>query len=302
MSGSSGIAIVLGDAVSIMTPLLFAALGGLFTELSGMLNIALEGLILIGAFFGVASAAGTASLLAGIALGLAASTAVAALYGLVTLKLKANEFIAGLATNLLAAGLTVVLSEQAFKTKGVVPFAIPALPRIESSFLRGIPLLGELLFRHDVLAWASWASVPLAWALIYKTPFGMRLRASGSSPEAIVALGLKPDAYRFAAVLASGAACGLAGASLSLGLSAYVPNISSGRGWIALVAIYLGGRRPSGILAACFLFAAAESFSNYAQGFLKVPSDFILALPYVVSLAALVLGAVARKAKGSAGS
>jgi ABC-type uncharacterized transport system permease subunit len=280
-----------------MTPLLLASLGGLFTELSGMLNIALEGLILIGAFFGIAAAAATGSLLAGIALGMAASMAVAALYGLVALRLKANVFIAGLATNLLASGLTVVLSQQVYKTKGVLPFVLPALPRLDSPFLRGLPLLGEILFRQDILAYASWAAVPLAWLLISRTPFGMRLRASGSSPKAIIALGLRPETYRLAAVLASGAACGLAGASLSLGLSAYVPNISSGRGWIALVAIYLGGRKPSGILAACFLFALAESFSNYAQGFLEIPSDFILALPYIVTLAALVIGAAARKAR-----
>jgi len=127
----------------------------------------------------------------------------------------------------------------------------------------------------------------------------MRLRASGSSPAAIVALGLRPERYRLASILISGAACGLAGASLSLGLSAYVPNIASGRGWIALVAIYLGGRRPAGILAACFVFAVADSFSNLAQGFLDVPADFILALPYVVSLLALVAGTAVKKARGA---
>jgi simple sugar transport system permease protein len=126
----------------------------------------------------------------------------------------------------------------------------------------------------------------------------MRLRASGSSPRSIEALGLSPDSYRFAAALASGAACGLAGASLSLGLGAYVPNISSGRGWMALVAIYLGGRKPAGVLAACLVFAVADSFANYAQGFLEVPSDFILAMPYLVTLAALVLGAALRRRRG----
>jgi simple sugar transport system permease protein len=299
MSDMASLATVLGDAASIMTPLLFAALGGLFTELSGTLNIALEGLMTMGAFFGIAVAAGTGSLAIGVAAGVAASCLLAALYGLATLKLRANEFIAGLATNLFAAGLAVVLSEQLFGTKGVVPFDIPSLPRIAVPALRSLPFLGEILFRHDVLAYASWACVPLAALVISKTPFGMRLRASGSSPTSIIALGLRPDRYRFASILISGAACGLAGASLSLGLSAYVPNIASGRGWIALVAIYLGGRKPAGILAACFVFAVAESFSNYAQGFLKVPADFILALPYVVSLIALIAGAAIKKAKAA---
>jgi simple sugar transport system permease protein len=298
MGGSMNLLVLLGDAVTMMTPLLFAALGGLFTELSGTLNIALEGLMMIGAFAGVVAAAQSGSLLVGVAAGMAAGMAAALLYGLVSLKLKANEFIAGLATNLFAAGLTVVVSEQVYKTKGVVPFDIPALPQLSSPFLRGIPVLGELLFRHDVLVYASWAAVGLAWLFIYKTPAGMRLRATGSSPKAIASLGLKADRYRLGAILASGAACGIAGCHLSFRLAAYVPNVSSGRGWIALVAIYLGGRKPVGILAACLLFAGAESFSNFAQGFLEVPPDFILALPYIVTLAALITGALVRKLRG----
>jgi simple sugar transport system permease protein len=291
--------VLLGDAVTMMTPLLFAALGGLFTELSGMLNIALEGLIMIGAFAGVVAASQSGSLLVGAAAGMAAGMTVALLYGLVSLKLKANEFIAGLATNLFAAGLTVVVSEQVFATKGVVPFDIPALPALDVPFLRGIPVLGEVLFHHDSMVYASWVAVFLSWVFIYKTPSGMRLRATGSSPKAMASLGLGSDRYRLGAILASGAACGLAGCHLSFRLAAYVPNVSSGRGWIALVAIYLGGRKPLGIFAACLLFATTESFSNFAQGFLKVPPDFILALPYIVTLAALIAGAVVMKTKGS---
>jgi simple sugar transport system permease protein len=282
-----------------MAPLLFASLGGLLTELTGMLNIALEGLIMIGAFAGVAAAGATHSILAGIVAGMAASGLVAALYGFVTLKGRANEFITGLATNLLAAGLLVVLSAQLFHTKGVVPFDIPALPTLASSGLAQIPVLGEILFRHNVLVYGSWLAVLFIWALVWKTPFGLRLRASGSNPKAVSALGLKPERYRFSAVLFSGIGCGLAGCCLSLGLGAYVPNGSSGRGWIALVAIYLGGRKPAGLMAACFIFALADSFSNYAQGFLKVPADFILALPYALTFLALVLGAAWKKLRGT---
>lgn len=297
MSAHSLVA-VLGDAASIMTPLLFAALGGLFTELSGTLNIALEGLISTGAFFAAAAAGTSRNLVVGTAAGIAAAALVSALYGAATQKLKANEFIAGLATNLLASGMTIVLSQQIFKTKGVISFAIPSIPRPAGIF-RSLPLLGELVFRHDLFAYLGWAAVPLTWLAIAKTPFGMRLRASGSSPDSIAALGLKPERYRFWAAIISGAACGLAGSSLSLGLSAYVPNIASGRGWIALVAIYLGRKRPAGIFAACLLFAVADSFANYAQGFLNVPPDFILALPYLVSLIALIAGAAMRKVRGS---
>lgn len=284
-----------GDAIAAMTPLLFAALGGLLTELTGLLNIALEGLIVIGAFAGVAAAGAFHSVLAGILGAAAAAMALAALFGLVTLKGRANEFIAGLATNLFAAGGTVVLSAELFKTKGVVSFDIPALPRISTPVLTDIPLIGELFLRHNVLVYGSWLAVLIVWLLIEKTPFGMRLRATGANPTAVSALGLRPDRYRFAAILLSGLGAGLAGSYLSLGLSAYVPNISSGRGWIALVAIYLGRRKPLGVLAACFVFATADSFANYAQGFLSIPADFILALPYGITLLALVLGAVWEK-------
>jgi general nucleoside transport system permease protein len=297
MPGSLNLPVLLGDAVTMMTPLLFAALGGLFTELSGMLNIALEGLILIGAFAGVVAAAQSGSLLVGVVAGMVAGMAAALLYGLVSLKLKANEFIAGLATNLFASGLTVVLSEQVYKTKGVIPFDVPALPQLSSPFLSAIPVLGTVLFNHDILVYGSWVAVFLTWVFMYRTPAGMRLRATGSSPKAIASLGLSADRYRLGAILVSGAACGLAGCHLSFRLAAYVPNVSSGRGWIALVAIYLGGRKPLGIMAACLLFATAESFSNFAQGFMSVPPDFILAIPYIVTLAALIAGAVVKKAR-----
>lgn len=301
MSGRLDMWVVIGDAVTMATPLIFAALGGLFTELSGMLNIALEGLILSGAFAGVVAASAFDSLLAGIVAGMAAATLVAALYGFVSLKLRANVFIAGLATNLFASGLAVVLSEQVFKTKGVIPFDIPALPSLAVPALESTPFIGNVLLGHDALVYASWLAAALIWIALFKTPGGMRLRAAGSSPKSLESLGLSVDRYRFAAILASGAACGLAGCHLSFRLAAYVPNVTSGRGWIALVAIYLGGRRPAGILAACLLFASAESFSNYAQGFLKVPPDFILALPYALTLAAMVVTAAVRKARGVRG-
>jgi len=294
MNFTSNLVAMLSGAVSAMTPLLFAALGGLFTELTGMLNIALEGMITLGAFFGVYGSALTGNLAAGIALGIAASTLVSWIYGEITLRLKANEFITGLATNLLATGLTVILSQKLFNTKGVVAFNVAPLPVLTAALAK-IPVVGPIFFGQNILAQLSWLMAILSWILIRKTPLGMRIRATGSNQKAIIALGLKPDHYKLVAILFSGITCGLAGSYLSLNLSAYVPNISSGRGWIALVAIYLGGRKPSGILAACFIFALAESFSNYAQGFLKIPSEFVLAIPYAASLLALILGSLSKR-------
>jgi len=286
------------NSVSIMTPFLLAGIGGLMTELAGMLNIALEGLILIGAFFSVIFAASTGSLFLGILLGIMMTVFISWIFGAVTLYLKANVFITGLATNLLAGGLTTVLSFHLFGTKGVLMFQdLPSLPSLKIPALHGIPVLGDILLGHNILVYLGWLIVVLAWILIYRTPFGFRLRGTGSNPAAMTALGLKPQNYQMAGILISGFTCGLAGAVLTLNLGAYVPNISSGRGWIALVVIYLGGKTPFGILGAAFIFGLAESFSNYAQGFMNIPADFILAFPYIITVAAMVVMSIVQHRK-----
>ncbi|HET6488043.1 MAG TPA: ABC transporter permease [Spirochaetia bacterium] len=287
---------VVHSAVGIMTPLLLAAIGGLFTELAGMLNIALEGLILSGAFFSVILASATNSLALGILLGVACAMLLALLFGSVTLFLRANGFITGLATNLLASGLTIVLANQFFHTKGVIQFHnIPRLPVLTvPPALQRIPLVGDVLFGNNIIVYITWAIVLVSTLIIYRSSFGLRLRATGLSPRTIVSLGLSPKSYQLAGILISGATCGMAGAMLSLQLAAFVPESSAGRGWIALVAIYLGNKTPWGIVIAAFVFGMAESLSNYAQGVITVPADFILALPYVITVAAMILYAIYR--------
>ncbi len=283
------------NTVGIMTPFLLAATGGLFTELTGMLNIALEGLMLIGAFFSVVFAAATGSLFLGILLGIISSMLVALLFGSISLYLKANIFISGLATNLLAAGLTVVLSFQLFGSKGVIRFEnISKLPELRIPFLQKVPLLGDLLIGHNILVYLSWLCIILAAVVIYRTPFGLRIRGTGLSSPTITSLGLSPTGYRLKAILISGFTCGLAGAVLTLNLGAFVPNITSGRGWIALVVIYLGNKTPLGIVIASFVFGFAESISNYAQGAINIPADFILAFPYMITVSAMILYSVWR--------
>ncbi len=281
---------VIHNSVSIMTPFLLAAVGGLLTELAGILNIALEGLMLTGAFFSVIFTAATGSLALGILAGIMLTVVLSLLFGLVTLYMKANVFITGLATNLFATGLTTVLSFHIFGTKGVLTFSnLPDLPVLNIPELHGIPVIGDLLLGHNILVYLGWLSVLVSYLLIYKTPYGFRLRAAGSNPHAMQALGLNPVHYRMSAILISGLTCALAGAVLTLKIGAYVPNITAGRGWIALVVIYLGGKTPIGILGAAFVFGLAESFSNYAQGFIHIPADFILAFPYIITVIAMVL-------------
>ncbi|MDR0561541.1 MAG: ABC transporter permease [Spirochaetaceae bacterium] len=272
---------ILHSAVGIMTPLLLAATGGLFTERAGMLNIALEGLLLIGAFAAIVGSHLSGSLHAGILAGVFAAMTLSAMLGFFTLRLKSNVFITGLAANLFASGVTVVLSYRLFATRGVLVFE--NIPRLKTLSLPGF-LRIPVLSGHTWYVYFSWFLLLASWFILYRMPFGFHLRACEHRSGALVSLGLNPDRYRFAAFLISGFTCGIGGSFLALNLGVFVPNMSSGKGWIALVVIFLGGRRPIGLFAAALLFGLAEAFSNYAQGSFNVPTDFILAIPYIFTL------------------
>jgi len=260
---------IIKSTLTIMTPILFAAAGGLFPALAGTLNIALEGLLLTGAFASIAVYHYSANVAAAITAAVVASVSLSALHAFGSFKLRANIFISGLAVNLFAGGLCVVLSDKIFNTRGVV--ALTSVPGL---------LKWYLVFGLFLLI--------TAWLVIYKTPFGYRLRACEKNAGALISLGINDQFYQTSALLISGFFAGLGGSFLSLNLGAFVPGMSSGRGWIALVVIFLGVRKPQGILAASFIFALAEALSNHAQGFLTIPADFILAFPYVCTLIAMI--------------
>ena len=291
---------ILHSAVIIMTPLLLAALGGLFTELTGMLNIALEGLLLFGAFFGILGTYYTSSIFLGVCCGIVGSMMLSALLATITLNLKANVFITGLAANLFASGVTVVLAFKLFNNKGVIVFdTIDSLPVYSIPLVKNIPVLGSLLSGYSAFVYISWFLLLLGYLVLAKTVFGFRLRATGLNPEALASLGLRENGYRFVAFLISGFTCGIGGAMLTLNLGAFVPNITAGKGWIALVVIFLGNKKPSGLLVASLVFGLSDAFSNYAQGAFNIPSDFILAIPYLVTLAAMLGYSVFEKKKNT---
>lgn len=280
---------ILHSAVVIMTPLLLAATGGLFTELTGMLNIALEGMLLTAAFTAVTVAHFTGSILAGVLAAILSAMILAAILASITLKLKANVFITGLAANLFAAGITVVLSFRIFETRGVVVLNdVPHLETLTIPAIAGIPVLGDIFSGHTWYVYLSWLILAAAWLALYRTPFGFRFRACEKHSEALISLGIKPDVWRFIAFLVSGFTCGIGGSFLTLNLQAFVPNISSGKGWIALVVIFLGNRKPQGLILAALVFGLAEAFSNHAQGALDVSADFILAIPYIFTLLVMI--------------
>ena len=294
--------LILHSAVAMMPPLLLAACGGLFTEISGMLNIALEGLLLAGSFSAVVAVYYTGSITAGLIFAIIISIALSAIFGFTVLKLHSNVFIAGLAVNLFSSGLSVMLSQYFFNTRGVVNLSVSLagnrqLNDIRIPLIKDIPVLGQLFSGHNLYVYSSWILLVISWIVIYKTPFGYRMRACGKHSTALISLGINPDAYRWTAFLISGFFCGIGGSFLSLSLAAFIPNMTAGKGWIALVIIFLGGRRPIGLFAAALAYCLASSLSNYAQGVLTLPADLILAMPYLLTLLAMIAVSVFTKHK-----
>lgn len=256
-------------------PILFAALGGYFTDVSGLLNIALEGMILLGAFVGFLVLEVTGSSLLALLLTLLVCMLASSALSLLTGYFKGNIFITALAANLLIPGLTSVISLRFFGTSGVLPLQ-------EQRFLP----LGTLVGLFSLLAVLLFSG---SGYLMRRTRGGLLLRAAGSQPRALELRGGNPLLVRSAAYALSGLFCGLSGLFLTLTLHAYVPGVSSGKGWLALAAIYLGGRGRWGLLAAVLFFALAEAAANQMQGAFDLPASLFLGFPYLVTFLALGL-------------
>ena len=276
--------VVLRLTLSKVTPLLLAAIGGLASERSGVINIALEGMMLAGAFGGAAGGVVFGSAYAGMACGVLMGCLFAALHALVCLRFRADQIVSGTAVNLLALGVTGYLLFQMFDVHGSSPMA-PKLPMPE-----GLPSTGLLsLFRHPVTVAVALLSPLAAWYILFRTPFGLRVRATGESPEAARAAGVATQRVRTIGVLISGALAGLAGVHLALGdLSQFVERMTAGRGFIALAALIFGKWHPFGVLAACILFGLAEALADGLQSVTDaVPSQVFLALPFVLTMLVL---------------
>jgi simple sugar transport system permease protein len=256
--------------------LLVVALGGLLSERGGILNIGLEGMITAGAFVAIAAARAGAALPLAILAGGGAAVVVALLFALFSLRWNANPFIVGLAVNVLAAGTAPLLSEILFGTRGSV--------RLEGS---GIPVSAVVTVAVAVLL--------LVHLTLYYTPLGLRLRIAGEEPEWLRARGVGVKRYQLAGLVGSGLLAGIAGAMLALRVGVYLPNISSGRGWIALVIVYLGYRTPAGLAGAALFFGIMEAIAVRAQSVLGVPPTILLALPYLLTVIAFVSYAAVRR-------
>ena len=261
---------LLYSTIRTATPLLLAALGGLYSERAGVINIALEGLMLAGAFTAAAVTHYTHNPWIGLAAGVGAGVAVAGLHALVCIRFKAEQVVSGMALNILMIGVPALLSGALFESTG----ATPQIP------------LADLLRRAPIVL--AFALVPLTWYVLYRTPFGLRLRAVGENPEAADAAGVSVARIRYTGVLLSGALAAIGGAYLSIGQSSlFTRNMSAGRGFIALAALIFGKWRPIQTMLACLLFGFAEALAIQMQGVVRVPVQFIQIVPYVLTMIVL---------------
>ena len=289
-------------------PLVLAALGGLFAERSGIVDIGIEGKMLAAAFAAAATAAVTGSAWTGLAAGVAASVALALAHGYACISHHGNQVVSGMALNITVSGLTAVLGNAWFQQGGQTPllaggarFAPIHLPG--ASWLAGVPGLGaiyvEVVSGHNVLVYAAAAAGPLVAWLVYRTRFGLRLRAVGESPGAVDTAGISVAATRYRALVVGGVLCGLSGAYLSIAHNAaFIRDMSAGKGYLALAALIFGQWRPGPTLLACLLFAFADAAQTRLQGTPLpgvgvVPVQLIQALPYVLTVA-LLAGVVGR--------
>jgi len=262
--------ILLLSAIRLTTPLLLAALGGLYSERSGVINIALEGLLLAGAFTAATVTHYSNNPWIGLAAAILAGMLVALIHGVACIKFKADQVVSGTAINILFLGVPALLSGALFESTG----ATPQLPR--NQLMPYTPIF------------LAFALVPVTWYVLNRTPFGLRLRAVGENPEAADTAGVDVARVRFAAVMLSGALAAIGGAYLSIGQSSlFARNMSAGRGFIALAALIFGKWRPVQTMLACLLFGFAEALSIQMQGVSQVPVQFIQIVPYVLTIVVL---------------
>ncbi|HOV63203.1 MAG TPA: ABC transporter permease [Spirochaetia bacterium] len=267
--------------LDIASPLLFAAIGGLFSEITGTLNIALEGFMLLGAFLCVSFSVLSGSFVLGMFAALFGAVVFSLVFSYTVTELRTNIFISGLGVNLLIAGTVSLLSVALFHTKGVIRFT----PEFVDQSAQPIRIFTGLSLLLPVLA----------FIVIEKTSFGLRMRTAGYNPDALAVRGVRPETYTTFSLLISGILAAGSGVLLSLNVGAYVPNISAGRGWIGLVLIYLGNKKPFGILVATLAFSAVTEIANMAQGLTSVSHTLILALPQGLSILGLTIYAVSKR-------
>jgi len=281
-------------SVRICVPLIFASMAGLFAERAGVVDIGLEGKLLMSAFIAASAASVFGSPWLGLIAGMLASSVLAMIHGFASITYKGNQIVSGVAINILASGLTMILTLAWFKRGGITPtlqnderFLSITLPGVD--IIDHIPIIGviyrELISGHNILV-----IVPIVWWVVYRTRFGLRLRAVGENPKAVDTAGLSVEGLRYRALLVGGILCGIGGAYISTAYTAqFTKEMTAGAGFIALAALIFGKWHPYKVLAACFLFAFLQALSIRLQGVVfpvigEIPVQLIDAAPYILTI------------------
>ncbi|MCA9944346.1 MAG: ABC transporter permease [Ardenticatenaceae bacterium] len=282
---------ILHSGIRLATPYLYAAIGEMFSQRSGVLNLGVDGIMLMGAFFGFFAVFKTESLL----LGILAAALIGGLMGLilcvVSITFQAEQGISGIGLFMFGLGASSLLFKTMLGTvEGIQGFS-PLRFCLGDACLADIPLVGEIFFNHSLMTYGAFALVPLAWWVLNKTTWGLKVRSVGQNPEAADSLGVNVNQVRYTAVTLGGVLAGIAGASLSISLlGIFQENLTNGMGFIAVALVYFGSWKPGGVLIGALLFSTVNALQLWVQVLnLNIPSDVAVMLPYLLTIIALAL-------------
>lgn len=282
---------ILKSALPASVPILLAALGGLFTWHANVFNISMEGMLLTSAFTSVAGSYLFGSWQMGLLFGILGSMVISLLFAFFVLKMQTGEFITGIAINTFVLGATTYFLRQLFHVKGsLIDPRIEALPKWNIPWIKEIPVIGPIINGHAFPLYVTFfVIVPVVYLVIYKTRFGLRLRASGHDAKVIDSAGIKAQGLKFISIMICGFLCGIGGNFLSLGIMRmFTENMSNGRGWISLAIIILSKGNPVKVLVTCLIFGVTEGVGLTMQQF-QIPNQITDMLPYIAVLVALFI-------------
>jgi ABC-type uncharacterized transport system permease subunit len=275
----------LASTAGAATPLVMASMGELVAERSGVMNLGIEGMMLVGAVVGFMVTLGTGSISLGLLAAMVAGIGMAFIFGFLVLTLQTNQVATGLALTLFGIGLS------AFLGRGLVGQTVAPMARLSFPLLSNLPFIGPLLFRFDAMVYGSLLLVLVVSWLLARSRIGLVIRAVGESPQSAYAIGMRVSALRYGTVLFGGAMAGLGGAYLSLALTPmWVEGMTAGRGWIALAQVVFATWKPRGVILGAYLFGGVTVLQFHGQGLgLAVPSEFLSMLPYLATIVVLVI-------------
>lgn len=280
---------VLTSGIRLATPYLYAAIGETLSQRSGVLNLGVDGIMLVGAFSGYYVVLRTGNLWLGLLVGAMVGLVMGLAMAVISVTLQAEQGISGIGVYLFGLGLSDLLYQRWVGT----PTAIDGFSHAPIPLLSRIPIIGPVFFDHTVLVYGAYLLVPLAWFVLYKTTFGLQIRAVGENPESADSLGVSVTRVRYITVTLGGLLSGIAGASLSLALlGIFQQNLTNGLGFIAVALVYFGGWRPTYVLFGALLFSLVNALQVWVQvKGIPIPSDVAVMMPYVLTIVVLVLTA-----------